>query len=420
VRPTLPDSQRQATRLPLYLQPPLPSVFTFEITARCQHRCAGCGNVFTHSNTEIDLAGWRRIIARLQPYIQALRITGGEPTLHPQFDLLLQEIDRLQVPYVLFTNGNWAHPQTTLQLLQDCRNLKGLLVSLHGSDPDTFRRFTGLDAFDRVLANIRLAASVGLRVATNTLLLSTTVDQLPGIADLVLSAGAANVSFGRYYGPFLPAFSPTEAQLKQALSQIARLRRADRRISLSNCVPLCFPEEQDFGGGGCTSGLTHCTIGPLGEVRPCTHSELVLGHMPGNDLEQLWRSPALLGWRDLIPDHCLDCSALNVCRGGCRAVAQKLGLPHDPLQREALKDVGPAVVELGLQDRPLLSCGRKDTDFGIALSGAGHYITLSRQSRPILDMLDGTTTLETIQKEFGPASLELIGGLVRQNLVELQ
>jgi AdoMet-dependent heme synthase len=420
VRPALPDNERQASRLPLYLQPPLPTVFTFEITARCQHRCAGCGNVFTHSNTEIDIAGWRRIIARLRPYIQALRVTGGEPTLHPQFDLLLQEIDKLQVPYVVFTNGNWNHSQAALQLFQASRNLKGLLVSLHGSDRDTFRRFTGLDVFEKVLANIRQAAAAGLRVATNTLLLSTTVDRLPAIADLVLAAGAANVSFGRYYGRFLPEFSPSEAQLRQALLQIAGLRRTDRRISLSNCVPLCFTDGQDFGGGGCTSGLTHCTVGPLGEIRPCTHAELVLGHMPSDNLEELWRSPALMGWRDLIPDHCLDCGALNVCRGGCRAVAQKLGLPHDPLQREAMQEMGQAVVELGLHDRPLLSCDTKDTDFGIALSGAGHYITLSRQSRPILDMLDGTTTLEAIQEEFGPASLELIGGLVRQNLVELQ
>lgn len=421
MRPPLPDRGRQGSRLPLYLQPPLPTVFTFEITARCQHNCAGCGNVFTHSSTEMDIRRWQKVITSLRPYIQALRITGGEPTLHRQFDCFLREIDKLQVPYVVFTNGNWTDPDATIQLFRECRHLKGLLVSLHGSDAATFHRFTGVDAFEKVVSNIRQAVSAGLRVATNTLLLSTTVDHLPAIAGLAFAAGVANVSFGRYYGPTMQDFSLSESQLRRALSQIAGLRRGDRRISLSNCVPTCFSAEEDFGGGGCTSGFTHCTIGPSGEVRPCTHAELVLGHMPGDDLAELWRSPALQRWRELIPDHCLACSVLNSCRGGCRAVAQKLGLSHDPLQRDPLAETAPvAVVELGMSDRPHLTCKVDATDFGLALSSAGHYITLSQYSRSILERLDGTRTIENILDEFGPAGLELIGGLVQQRLVDLQ
>jgi AdoMet-dependent heme synthase len=419
VRPPLPDPARQNSRLPLYLHPPLPTVFTFEITARCQHKCAGCGNVFPHSSTEMSIAHWKRILARLRPYIKALRITGGEPTLHRQFPLFLQEVDKLGVPFVVFTNGNWAHPQETIRILRECRNLKSLLVSLHGSDPASFRQFTGVDAFDKVVANIRQAASAGLRVATNTLLLSTTLDHLPAVAELVFAAGAVHASFGRYYGPDLPEYSPSDAQLKQALSRIAALRReygTDRPVSLSNCVPLCFSAEE-FGGGGCTSGLTHCTIGPAGDVRPCTHSELVLGSLPDANLEELWRSPEIMEWRNLIPDHCLGCSALSTCRGGCRAVAEKLDLAHDPLQRKALKKTRRAVVELARNDRPRLACDVIPTGFGFALSGTGHYITLSPHSKPILDMLDGRTTLETIIAAFGPASEELIGGLLQQKLV---
>jgi AdoMet-dependent heme synthase len=417
----VPEPALQGARLPLYLQPPLPTVFTLEITARCQHRCAGCGNVFTHSHTEMDIERWRTILATLHPHIHALRITGGEPTLHPQFEAFLQEIDQLQVPFVVFTNGNWSQPDRTIKLFQECAHLKGLLVSLHGSNAATFRQFTGLDAFEKVVANIHLAASAGLRLATNTLLLSTTIDHLAPIADLVFAAGAANVSFGRYYGPYMPDFSPSEAQLRQALAQIAALRQQDRRISLSNCVPLCFAEEQDFGGGGCTSGLTHCTIGPWGDVRPCTHTELVLGQLPEDDLEELWRSSAIVEWRNRIPEACLGCAALSVCRGGCRAVARKLGLAHDPLQRGALEKLDPvSVVELGMHDRPRLACQVTTTDFGFALSGAGHYITLSQQSQPILERLDGTITIETILDEFGQAGLELIGGLVQQHLADLQ
>ena len=142
--------------------------------------------------------------------------------------------------------------------------------------------------------------------------------------------------------------------------------------------------------------------------------------MPNDDMEDLWRSAAILSWRNRIPDDCLNCVALNVCRGGCRAVAQKLNLSHDPLKKAALQQTDHAAVDLGMDDRPRLSCQVKMTSFGYALSGKGHYVTLSRQSRTLLARLDGSTTIETIMAEFGPGSLELIAGLFQQQLLELQ
>jgi radical SAM protein with 4Fe4S-binding SPASM domain len=369
----------------------------------------------------MDITRWESIITKLLPYIRALRITGGEPTLHHEFAAFMKQIDGLDIPFVVFTNGNWIKADRVIEILKSCANLKGLLVSLHGNNPAAYQQFTGIDSFDKVVKNIRLATSAGLRVATNTLLLSTTINRLAEVAEVAFSAGVANVSFGRYYGPALKDLSVTAPQLKQALFQIAAMRREEQRVSLSNCVPTCFSPDEDFGGGGCTSGFTHCTIGPWGEVRPCTHSEVVLGHMPGDDLDKIWQSPALSKWRNLIPDDCLSCASLNTCRGGCRAVAQKLDLPRDPLHTRALKKANHEVfVEVGMSECPKLACSVNPKGFGFALCGAGHYITLSHRSKPILDKLDGTTTIQSIFDEFGPASLELIGGLLQQRLLELQ
>ena len=78
-----------------------------------------------------------------------------------------------------------------------------------------------------------------------------------------------------------------------------------------------------------------------------------------------------------------------------------------------------AVVKLGMLDHPKLSCSVESTDYGFALTRAGRFTILSHKSRDILQMLDGKTTVETILDEFGPASLELIGGLLQQQMVEL-
>jgi radical SAM protein with 4Fe4S-binding SPASM domain len=414
-------AELEELNIPLYLQPPLPSVFTFEITARCQHRCMGCGNVFSHSNREMDLATWEIILAKIRPHTRALRITGGEPTLHKQFPEFMELIDAQGLPFVLFTNGNWANPNEIIRILAGCTHLKGLLVSLHGSTPAAFYQFTGVDAFERVMKNIRLATSSGIRVATNTLLLASTVNHLPDVAELAFSAGVTNIAFGRYYGMPLEGLSLSPSQIKQALLQIAEMRKKDERVSLSNCVPACFLPDVDFGGGGCTSGITHCTIGPSGDVRPCTHSEEILGYLPDDDIADLWRSAKIMSWRNLIPQDCRTCALLNTCRGGCRAVTQKLASTHDPLCTRALKKTNQnTVIEIGLLDRPKLTCYVESTSFGFALHGTGHYVTLSHQSESILQILDGSTTIEKILDEFGQASLELIGGLLQKQLVELQ
>lgn len=406
--------------LPPYLQPPTPTVFTLEITPRCQHRCLGCGNVFAHSGQELDAASWAAILDKLRPDLRALRITGGEPTLHRQFESLIRVVDSLGVPFVLFSNGHWAAPRATIQILENCSHLRGVLISLHGADAAGYRRFTGIDAFAAVITNIRLAAGAGLRIATNTLLLTTTFERIEVITQLALSLGVSTVSFGRHYGPVLPGLSLTPAQLQTALTQIVNLRQNEPRVTLSNCIPACFMPDLEIGERGCTSGFTHCTIGPQGDVRPCTHTPLTLGYIQADDIETLWQSSLLDEWRRRIPPGCLGCAALNRCRGGCRALAQQLELVQDPLMTAPLTESGPApTVELAVNDRPKLSCLVEPTAYGYALTGTGHFVTLSSKSGPLLQSLDGTNTVGQIQEIFGPVGPQLVGSLLQKRLIEL-
>lgn len=412
--------QRLNDELPHYLQPPVPSVFTLEITQRCNHNCIGCGNTFEHQERDMDTPSWATILARLRPFARALRITGGEPTLHPQFRCMMELADSLEIPFVLFTNGNWAEPKSIVEVLVRCSNLRGVLISLHGANVRDYRWFTGVDAFAKVQENIRQAANAGLRVATNTLLLTTTYQRLPEITDRAISLGASTVSFGRYYGEPISGLSLSADQLRSALFQIAELRRGEPRIVLSNCVPTCFFPTIDLGRG-CTSGFTHCTIGPAGEVRPCTHTPLVLGYIQDQDIGTLWQSAALDAWRRLIPLSCLSCAALNRCRGGCRATAQQLGISHDPLIEGPLTDLGPApIVQLPGEGKLRLSCSVETTSYGYALSGAGHFVTLSDRAGPILQALDGHLTAKQVQKLFGEGALQLVGSLAHSRLLQLE
>ncbi len=423
----------QGQPFPRFLQPPVPTVFTLEITPRCQLHCRGCGNVFSHdphTTPELDAEAWHAILERLRPLARALRITGGEPTLHPQFDAIIRQVDVLGVPFVVFTNGQWPNPVKVIRILRSARHLRGILVSMHGDDAESYSCYTGStgsDDFLRLTAHIRQAAAAGLRVVTNTLLLRTTIDRLAEIAHLAFNLGVSGVSFGRYYGVPLPDLTPDADALRSALRQIATLRRNDPRITLSNCVPICFLPDTDFGGRGCTSGFTHATIGPQGDVRPCTHTALTLGniHHGHDQIEALWQSPALEAWRRAVPETCWRCAALSRCKGGCRATARQLNLPHDSLMSAAapLETYPPAwisTVTLNDSDCPRLVCTVEQTSYGYTLTGTGHFVTLSLLSGPILHMLDGHTTVAQLRERFGPIGLQVVANLLMRRLATVR
>jgi radical SAM protein with 4Fe4S-binding SPASM domain len=369
----------------------------------------------------MDVKNWANIIEQLRPHIKALRITGGEPTLHKQFGDMMEMVNDLGVPIVLFSNGNWANSQVIIQILKRCTYLQGVLVSLHGADAASYQQFTGVDAFASVANNIRLAADAGLRMATNTLLLTTTFERIKEIANFVLSWGVSTASFGRHYGEPLPGLSLTPEQLQSALTQIARLHWEEPRIVLSNCIPVCFIPDLEVVERGCTSGFTHCTIGPEGDVRPCTHTPLTLGYIQDSDIETLWQSPRLDGWRRRIPAPCYSCAALSYCRGGCRALAQQLDLPCDPLMVTPLSEPkSMPIIELAAQDRPMLTCSVESMPYGYALTGAGYFVTLSSHSGPILQALDGQYTVQQLQEKYGLAGLQLVGSLFEKRLVVME
>ncbi|HZU87437.1 MAG TPA: radical SAM protein [Anaerolineaceae bacterium] len=434
--------------LPAYLTPSRPTTYTFELTPACTHDCLGCGNVFARSvdrslrqaqgaidgpvsissvsapGNPLDGAAWIDILERLRPHLLNLRLTGGEPTLHPDFPAILQAVERLEVPFVLFSNGCWAaqRAQEIVELLSACRHLDGVLVSLHGADAAAHAAYVGRDTFDEVCANITRLAQAGVRVGTNTLLLRSTAPQLERVAALSLGLGASSVHFSRYYGPALPEVELPPEELRAALRCIDDLHRNDRRVLFNNCIPLCF-YQSSFSAHGCTSGFTHATIDPWGWVRPCTHTPLRLGSILDQPIESIWQGEELRQWRARVPEPCLACGQFGACRGGCRATAYQLGLAQDPLitglPPEPLAPPSEAL-RLPRLARPRAAFTLRRDGEVIYLFNRNRSLAVAPHSLPVLEALDGSLTLEELRARFGPQALDFVGVLVQQGLVRIE
>jgi radical SAM protein with 4Fe4S-binding SPASM domain len=395
-----------------------------ELTAACDNHCPGCGNVFARSGAgrdalppPLDGETWQRILDRLSPHVHSLRITGGEPTLHPEFLEILDRVDALGVPYALFTHGRWAEPTRLIRRLGESRALRSLLISLHGADAAAHAAFCGREeAFEETAGNVVRATRAGLTVNTSTVLTRQNYGQVRAIAHLSRTLGADHAVFSRPIGPLDGAPSP--AQLRHAVRTVERLCDEGTPVRWSACVPPCFTPNSSTG---CLAGLAFWTIDPWGHVRPCNHAPLRCGNLLRRSVAEIAASAEMARWHAAIPQACRTCAAYGRCHGGCRAQALWLGRGRDDLMRAPLaSDPSPSpTLELPREGRPVARFETRVEEFGRLLIRGGTVLPVSPGAAPLLEGLDGSLTVGEIEERFGTRGLSLVGRLLQEGLVEL-
>jgi radical SAM protein with 4Fe4S-binding SPASM domain len=350
-------------------------LFFIELTSACNNACLGCGNVFANNRSPKPLSAqeWCTVLDRIAPSTSWLKITGGEPTLHPEFEEIIEHVATLGIRFTLFTNARWLEPERLVHFLAGIPQLDGLLISLHGARAQSHEAFTCTPgSFDETVANIQLAIDTGLKVTTSTVLTRHSCPEVETIVGLGQELGADHAAFQRFIGVALPEIEPGELELQRAVGAIENIVSGENRISgnghgpkgnrklvrFGTPIPHCFAVN---GSYGCLAGIAQATIDPWGNVRPCNHAPLVCGNLLTQSLEEIWHSAAMGAWRKMIPEECLGCGEFEVCRGGCRAVALLRGLEKDPL-------IGEPVLERAQQPPEELALfkerfGQKALDF---------------------------------------------------------
>lgn len=406
-----------------------PVFYALELTPLCNHRCPGCGNVFiadknarrpvSIKDKPLRFSEWKTIIDIIAPHAQSIRLTGGEPTLHPDFEAIVQYIQKLDLRFAAFTNGHWQDSAHTLSVLTSIPQLSNLLVSLHGADAETHDAFTGVSgSFEQVTNNIRRATEAGIPVATNTVLTHTNKNDLAAIAQLAQSLGARRAVFGRYLGPPLAGLSLSKQEAIHATRTIDRLRNAGESVQFGICIPQCLVPGNH--STGCYAGVAYCTIDPWGNVRPCNHADLKAGNLRERPLQEIWHGDLMTRFRQTIAEPCRDCPAFSTCHGGCRAMILEMG--SDPLIcPERAPPPSPALPTLRLHPdwHPQLQATIRRESWGLVLIHNNHMVPVTHKANALLDALDGTHTLQEIKKRFGDQALNLIGLLAYKHMVAL-
>ena len=103
-----------------------PIHITIGLTNYCNHKCTWCyidyaKDIKHQINADIDKMIDALTIAKKYGTKAITLVGDGEPTLHPQFDLLLEKVNNLGLDIGIFTNGGWKKKSITDSISKYCR-----------------------------------------------------------------------------------------------------------------------------------------------------------------------------------------------------------------------------------------------------------------------------------------------------------
>lgn len=175
-----------------FITTPVIHLERFEISAstRCNARCSFC----FQAAYNIDLN--RRIIDEfrkdLLPHLKKVGFGGGEPLL-VSFDLI-EEIarDYPQVKISLVTNGILLN-----KIIRFKDHVEGINISLNAGNPDTYKRVMKVDAFDRVVSNIKSLKNAGFdkSISSTYVICRENMDDIKNYLTVCKALGIETVGF---------------------------------------------------------------------------------------------------------------------------------------------------------------------------------------------------------------------------------
>ncbi len=320
--------------------PPLTSLYMY-ISGSCNLACRHCWiepdyQINNRNGKFLKLEYLKKAIAEAKPLgLQSVKLTGGEPTIHPQFRELVSLIENEKLNITMETNGILID-EDLAGFLKDKHHFSFVSVSLDGVKPETHDLLRGVSgSYQQALTGIKNLITVGFRPQVICTLHQGNVSEMTNLIDMVETLGGGSIKFnlvqqiGRGEG-----FSKNHGLSIEEIIRLYSFLQSDiipqKKIPIFFDIPHAFSPIRNLlkGSLGRCAILNVIGLLPGGELALCgigtTISELIYGHIGTDDLAKIWlENPKLTQLREQIPGQldgiCSDCIHRDVCLGTCVA-----------------------------------------------------------------------------------------------------
>jgi len=322
---------------------PLNQIY-FYLTDGCNLKCRHCWIAPTyqpHKNSSQCLSPecFRSIIEQAKPLgLSGVKLTGGEPLLHPEISEILNMIRMEKLQFTLETNGVLCTEKLAREMAA-CNN-PFISVSLDGADAPTHEWVRGISGcFEAAKEGIRTLVSAGLRPQLIMTVMRRNRDQIEPMVRLAESLGADSVKFNILHPTARGERIHESGESLNIESLVAIGSRVENALAAGTDLTLYYdqpaafrPLSKMFGQNGV--GCNICSIlGILGVLADGSYAlcgigetipDLVFGHTAADSLEDIWHdTPVLQELRQGLPKRlegiCGDCMMNSLCLGSCIA-----------------------------------------------------------------------------------------------------
>ena len=322
---------------------PLNQIY-FYLTQGCNLRCRHCWIAPKYQSEPkqypaLDLDLFKSIIEQAKPLgLTGVKLTGGEPLLHPEIKEILEYIRGEDLHLTVETNGVLCTPELAVKMVA-CKDAF-VSVSLDGADAETHEWVRGVTGcFEAALKGIENLVKVGLRPQVIMTVMRHNKDQMEPMVRVAEGVGAGSVKFN-IVQPTARGEKMHESGEALSIEELVVLGHwVENSLSASADVSVYYDHPpafrqlgKMFGSDGDGCGI--CGIlGILGALPNGSYAlcgigeavpELVFGHATTDCLENIWnKTPVLLELRQGLPQRlegiCGNCLMKEICLGSCLA-----------------------------------------------------------------------------------------------------
>ena len=314
----------------------IPRYVEWQITAKCNLNCIHCSSAGRTPQTDLSTrAAMSLVYELLDAGIKSITLSGGEPLLHDDWEMITGVLKENSVSVQMISNGQ--------QLGDDAaRKLKRLGVnfvwlSLDGPEQahNTIRRHRR--AYNRVMDAATRLEQAEVPYGFMTTLLTINYDQLPELSEIIQERSSAlwQIWLGNKCNIAPIWLKPS--QIRQVIEQLPQLRARTPQLIIGDNIgyssvleTLRTPGFIDYcdttSFSGCYGANTIMGIKNDGALKGCLSmpdSDPTVPFSPSLSLSERYREAAMRHRKglEMAVTQCRGCARVHQCNGGCPAWA---------------------------------------------------------------------------------------------------
>jgi SynChlorMet cassette radical SAM/SPASM protein ScmF len=320
--------------------PPLTSLYMY-IAGSCNLACRHCwiSPTYEPDNSQgqfLKLEYIKKAVAEAKPLgLQSVKLTGGEPMLHPQIRELIEWLDSQGIDIIIESNGTLIN-NNLAKFLKSKPNMHFISVSIDGATAATHEALRGVpNSFTKAISGIKSLVKAGFKPQLICTLHRGNMHDIEAVTALAEKLGCGSVKFnmiqtmGRGEN-----FSATQklsiVEIINLYQMIEKNKTEKSSIAVHFDIPPAFRAIKTFlnDQNGHCNVLNIIGILASGKISLCgvgiSVPELIYGDIAKQNMRSIWlKARGLNKLRVLIPNHfkgiCAECLHHWSCLGACIA-----------------------------------------------------------------------------------------------------